>query len=89
MLWEVNVDRECSVSINGQECDRCSFEFCPGQLGGLLSWTLDCRNVQPNGILYNGCNPFDYEEVGGQLDVWKWVTTETWTGCPFVTNLEE
>ena len=84
--WEFHViERWCRHTVNGQECPHRTVIVCDD---GYLGFFLDCENVltttsRDDGgpVLYSSCHP----QTGGVLDVFAWVDSDSFLGCPFRT----
>lgn len=75
-----NFNQHCDVLVNGQICKGCEIVVCRDGYYGL---GIDCTNVVAGdaGVL-DSCNP----KEGGVFDVFVWMETDSWNGCPFVTE---
>ena len=76
------VDRNCKVGVNDQVCNKYIVNSCRN---GKIGFKMDCENVltiDEGPVFDDSCFP----ETGGVLDVFAWVDTFSWTGCPFRTH---
>ena len=80
VTWLGNdVELICEVEVNGELCNSCSFSYCPDGFNGLF---MDCSNiVEGNSGVYDSCGIY----VGGVFDVFEWMESYSFVGCPFST----
>lgn len=100
--WEYDAfQHTCKVGINGTPCAACLDVACPDGYSGIH---IDCRNAILTSSQYDGMNNDDeplYDESGiynscsppkkhsGVLDVFAWMESYSWHGCPFATHFYE
>ena len=84
--WEYFTDGDCNAYVDGFACNACYSQG--GCADGFRAIRIDCSNVLDSESLpseYSSCSP----QTGGVLDVFGWMDTESWTGCPLIPLREE
>ena len=84
--WEYFADESCRILINGIPCNGCTTSAaCQDGFRGL---DIDCGNVlllEDGPTRYVSCFP----ETGGVLDIFEWMDTDSWVGCPLIQLREQ
>ena len=84
--WEYEKDQSCKVFVNGSECNLCNLLISCED--GFVGYNIDCGNflnIDDGPTSYLSCFP----EEGGVLDVFGWIDTASWTGCPLLPLREQ
>ena len=83
--WEDFLNNTCNVYVNGMKCRDCARgKVCTD---GTLAMAINCRNVlnftNDGPVSYDSCFPPPLED-GGVLEIFEWMDTDSWTGCPLI-----
>ena len=83
--WEDVADGSCTGFVNGMQCDSCNARN--GCDDGYIGVDINCGNVlniQDGPTTYSSCSL----EEGGVLDIFGWMDSQSWTGCPLISLTE-